>query len=127
MVNRVIWYFLAALLALPAWAGAIEVAEAVITTNIVDRVPVDALESYSATVGQLYCFTRIVGAEADTSVTHVWYYGDQEMARVTLPVRSSYWRTWSSKNILPEWTGAWRVEILDEDGALIETAAFTLI
>jgi len=108
-----------------AWA--LEVSEAVITTDIIDRSPVDAIESYFADVGKIYCFTRIEGAlEEETSVSHVWYYEDKEMARITLPVRSAYWRTWSSKNILPAWTGDWRVEILNEDGDLIKSISFNL-
>ncbi len=127
MLKRLILFLSAAAVVVPSYARAIEVAEAVITTDIVDRVPVDALESYSASVGQLYCFTRIVGAAEETSVTHVWYYGDEEMARVTLPVRSSFWRTWSSKNILPGWAGDWRVDILDEAGTTLRSISFTLI
>jgi len=105
---------------------AIDVSDAVITTDIIDRSPVDAIESYSSEVGKIYCFTRIEGASEETSVSHVWYHEGKEMARITLPVRSSYWRTWSSKNILPEWTGTWRVDILDEEGERIKSIAFTL-
>ena len=115
-----------ALLGLPAYGAALEVAEGVITTQISDRNPVDSVESYSASVGRLYCFTRITGAEGDSKVTHVWYRGDAEMARIDLAVRSNNWRTWSSKALLPEWTGNWRVDVLDADGNLLRTIPFTL-
>jgi hypothetical protein len=43
-----------------------------------------------------------------------------------LPVRSSNWRTWSSKTVLPQWVGQWQVEVLDRDGTLLKTIAFSL-
>lgn len=119
-------FVLAACLSLPVSALALEVAEGVITSQVSDRKPVDSLTSYSADIGKLYCFTHIVGAESDSKVTHVWYRGDEEMARVDLAVRSDNWRTWSSKTLLPEWTGDWRVDVLDADGTVLRTIAFTL-
>ena len=125
-LSVIAFVLLAACLSLPASAFALEVAEGAITSQISDRNPVDSLTSYSADVGKLYCFTRIVGAESDSQVTHVWYRGDEEMARVDLAVRSNNWRTWSSKALLPEWTGEWRVDVLDAEGTVIRTLAFTL-
>ncbi|RMH43608.1 MAG: DUF2914 domain-containing protein, partial [Gammaproteobacteria bacterium] len=55
---------------------------------------------------------------------HVWYWQDREMARVDLPVRSSNWRTWSSKRILPEWTGPWRVVVEDAAGKVVAEKVF---
>jgi len=117
---------LSAWVSLPVSVFALEVAEGVITSQVSDRKPVDSLTSYSADIGKLYCFTHIVGAESDSKVTHVWYRGEEEMARVDLAVRSDNWRTWSSKTLLPQWTGNWRVDVLDGDGAVIHTIAFTL-
>ncbi len=108
------------------FAAEVKVAEGVITTQIVERAPIDAVQTYPGSVEKLYCFTRLVGATEDTAVTHVWYYSDREMSRVSLPVRSSDWRTWSSKKILPGWTGDWRVEVLGPDGEVLMILPFTL-
>lgn len=117
---------LALLVAAPALAGNLTVAEGVITTQVANHQAVDQIQTYSAKVGKLFCFTRITGAAGDTTITHVWYHGDKEMARVELPVRSPNWRTWSSKRILPSWTGAWKVEVLDAQGKVLKTIPFTL-
>lgn len=109
-----------------AQAENLKVADGTITSAIENQLPVDRIESYHADFGKLYCFTRIVGAEEDTEVTHVWYYQDAELARVTLPVKSSDWRTYSSKRFLPQWVGQWRVVILDGDGNEIATVPFSL-
>ncbi len=116
----VIWSF-------PAFGASLKVARGVITTRVVNRAPVDTVKTYAATAGKLECFTRIMGATTDTTVTHVWYYNGKEVARVVLPVRSSDWRTWSSKKISPQWTGSWKVDVLDADGNLLATIPFTLI
>ncbi len=116
-----------ALVAVPGFASAIEVTEGVITTQVVDREPVDAVESYPATVEKLYCFTRITGAEDETVVYHVWSRDGEEVARVELPVRSSDWRTWSSKTILPGWAGEWTVDIQDAAGTSLQVLSFSLL
>lgn len=118
---------LSLLLVAPGFAAGLTVAEGVITTRVVDHAPVDELESYPAQQGKLFCFTRIEGAAGETTVTHVWFYQDKEMARIDLPVRSSSWRTYSSKNILPQWTGDWKVQVLDDAGLEIGVIPFTLL
>lgn len=104
----------------------LRVADGTITTAIENQMPVDRIGSYRADFGKLYCFTRIVGARGDTEVTHVWYYQGDELARVTLPVRSSDWRTFSSKRFLPQWAGEWRVVILDGEQNEIAAIPFLL-
>lgn len=100
--------------------------EAVLTTGVQDRQPVDEVQSVPADVGRVYLWTRVTGAEMETGVEHVWYRGDEEMARVPLTVGGSNWRTWSSKNIEPSWTGDWRVDVVDPEGQVLESVSFTV-
>lgn len=97
-----------------AGAADLQVAKGVITTEVVERSPTDIVSSVPSTVGKLYFFTRVEGAEGKTTVTHVWTWNEMEMARIDLPVRSTNWRTFSSKVFLPEWKGQWQVNILGE-------------
>ncbi|OEU72322.1 MAG: hypothetical protein BA874_09580 [Desulfuromonadales bacterium C00003068] len=105
---------------------ALEVEDASITTQIVKRAPIDSLNTVPADVDKLYCFTRITGASEDTWVTHVWYCEDKELTRVRLPVNSLNWRTWSSKRVMPQWKGAWRVEVLDNEGQALLIVPFSI-
>ncbi len=107
-------------------AADLKVADGTITTAIENQMPVDRIESYPADFGKLYCFTRIVGAQGDTEITHVWYYRGDEMARVTLAVRSADWRTYSSKRFLPQWAGEWKVVVLDDEQQELATFPFVL-
>lgn len=108
------------------FAAQLKVVDGAITSAVANQLPVDRIESYPADYGKLYCFTRIVGAKSDTEVTHVWYYQDDEMARVVLPVRSADWRTYSSKRFLPQWAGDWKVVVLDSEQNEIASLPFRL-
>jgi hypothetical protein len=48
------------------------------------------------------------------------------VARVPLRVAGSNWRSWSSKNIDPMWTGSWRVDIVGPDGTVLQSLSFTV-
>jgi len=117
-------FLLFILLSSPFCVFALTSTDAVITTMIIEREPVDKVDIYPAQSGQLYCFTLIEGATTDTSVDHVWIYQGKEMARVSLPVRSAKWRTYSSKRIVPEWKGDWEVRVIDSTGQELTTTYF---
>jgi len=97
-----------------------------IATTIENRIPQRTAQSFPATIGNLICFTKVVGSKTETSITHTWYYQDKKMAEVVLPVRSPYWRTWSSKKIMPQWKGPWRVDVTSQEGVLLKTITFTI-
>ncbi len=90
------------------------------------RVLVGQAESFGSDVEHVFCLTRIQGLEAPTTVTHAWYFEGQVKARVELKVGSSNWRTWSSKKLLPTWTGDWEVKVLDSTGKVLSTFDFTV-
>lgn len=105
---------------------AVEVEVGVICRDVQDREPVDVGTAFEATVGRLFCYTKIVGAQMAIEITHVWYHGETEMARVNLPVESASWRTWSHKNIMAEWTGDWHVDVIGPNGEVLKTLEFTI-
>ncbi|MDZ7682156.1 MAG: DUF2914 domain-containing protein [Fodinibius sp.] len=95
-------------------------------TSISERSPVGVDTTFSATVGTVYCFSRVQGATDTTNIDHVWYYKDQEKARINLAVNTDDWRTWSSKKILEQWTGRWRVLIEDANGRVLDSKSFVI-
>lgn len=80
--------------------------------DVVDREPVSTDSTFSADIGKIYCWSNVLNDGGEAFIEHVWYYNGDEMARVTLPAKYSRNRIWSSKNILPEWTGKWTVMIM---------------
>lgn len=102
----------------------LQLEETAICLNIVDRAPVGKGSVFHTDTERLYCFTKVVGAKTDTTIIHHWYLNGKLKASVTLPVNSASWRTWSSKEITPNDTGDWMVEVLTADGNAIESILF---
>ncbi len=122
-----ILFLVCLLVAFGGTAWGVEVRTGVMTTAIEQRAPIDEVEVFPAADGQLSCFTQITGVSEPTEIVHLWYKGEELMSRVVLPVKSTNWRTWSTKSFLPDWQGAWRVEIRDAAGTLLKTLQFELI
>ncbi len=104
----------------------ITIENAVICRDIVDREPVGAGDVFSGDLQKVMCFSRVIGAKQDTEILHNWYFGGKMVASVALHVGSINWRTYSSKAILPEYAGEWKVEILSQDGELLKKIYFIL-
>lgn len=94
--------------------------------DVVNHEAVAMSTSFPASIGRLYCLTKITGAKEQTRIAHIWYYGETERARVELEVKSSSWRTYSSKLIQPHETGQWHVDIADKEGRILETYRFDI-
>ncbi|MEJ2658157.1 MAG: DUF2914 domain-containing protein [Desulfobacterales bacterium] len=96
-----------------------------ICTAIENREPVGIGTVFPDNLDKIYCFTKITGAEGTTYVYHVWYFGNDEIARVKLPVKSKSWRTWSSKN-LNMGLGKGHVDVVTESGDVLGRADFEI-
>ena len=105
-------------------ADSMHIEKSAVCENVVNREVVNEGWSFRASVGKLYCFSKVANIDSHTEVVHAWYWGDTQRARVTLNVNPPAWRTYSSKNIQPHEIGSWRVEILDQSGNLLETVRF---
>ncbi len=102
------------------------VVEASFCTAIEDRMPVGESDTFAPDVDTVFMWCRVTGCPDTTAIKLVWTHEGTERATVELPVKSPAWRTWSSKIILPEWTGAWEVKVFDVDGNVLKAAAFTI-
>ncbi len=90
------------------------------------RQVVGEATTFPAGTEHIFCATRLTGATTPTEITHAWYHEGKTMAKVTLAVASSDWRTVSSKTLLPAWTGNWEVQVLDAAGNVLKTMSFTV-
>ena len=96
-----------------------------ICTAVEDRQPSGVGTVFPDDLDKIYCFTKIGGAEDTTYVNHVWYFGNDEIARVKLPIKAISWRTWSSKK-LNMLLGNGHVEIVSESGDVLGKAEFEI-
>ncbi len=104
----------------------VSVEDAVICRNVVDRTPSEVIDVVPSDIKKVYCFTKIVGATQDSEVVHNWYFDGNLVASVNLFVGSTNWRTYSSKTILPDYTGTWKVEVLSKGGELLKQIMFVV-
>jgi hypothetical protein len=95
-------------------------ADAQVGTAIENRAVVGAAESFPAGTEKLYCQSKVSNVAADSEIEHVWYKGDQEVARVKLRIGGSPWRTHSSKTLGADGNGDWRCDVV-QDGKVLQS------
>lgn len=100
-----------------------EVLRSGFTSGIDGREPVDRILSLSTEERKVYYFTELQGMSGQ-SVRHRWQHEGRLMAEVVFQVGGSRWRVWSSKNLIPAWTGQWRVQVVTEDGRVLREETF---
>lgn len=100
----------------PATSGA--VTRATFTTDVKNREPVDHITTLTNTASKVYFFTELTGL-AGQRVTHRWLHEGKVVAQVSFQVKGPRWRVWSSKELLPGWTGLWTVQVVTADGHVL--------
>ena len=124
MKKTALTFSLLALLFSAALAIAGEVARAQFTSAINAREPADDLtEAAAASTQKIYFYTELRGLEGQT-VTHRWTHNGNTMSEVSFTPGSARWRVWSSKELLPEWTGTWTVAVVDAGGNVLTEKSF---
>ena len=103
-----------------------EVAEMHFGLDIRNHQPVETGDLFPDSTERIFCFTRITGVADTTTITHVWKHNGKVLAEVPLRVKSADWRTWSSKRIMPAWTGKWMVSVVSAQGDTLETKDFAI-
>ena len=105
-------------------ARTLKVEKAVLCKGVNQRTPLGTGNVFASDAGTIYCFSKITGAAQDTVVTHKWYLNGDLTSSVDLQVKSSSWRTWSSKRISPADVGDGMVEVVSEVGVVLSTIIF---
>src|SRR5210317_2171933 len=58
-----------------------------ICRDVVNRTPLGSGSVFTVSVGKLICFTKVVGAQTETKITHNWFRNGKLKASITLPVK----------------------------------------
>ncbi len=112
--------------ALDEGTSAENVVRASVTTNIVDREPVDSLDTVTSEQDLIFFFTEIADLAGGT-ISHRWEYNGEIMAEVPLDIGGSRWRTHSSKRLFKGWTGEWKVSVVDDSGQVLRSVNFNYV
>jgi hypothetical protein len=101
----------------------LRVEKGVAATSVENRGPVGESKEFEASVGTVYCWTKIAATTVPATIKHVWYIGDQKVFEKALEIKYPSTRTWSSKSVK---AGNWRVEVTDDAGAVLSSVSFTV-
>lgn len=93
------------------------------TTAVNNRAPADDVSTLDNSHDQVFFFTELKDAE-DQTIIHRWEFNGKTVAEVSLQPKAAHWRTWSSKKLLPEQTGTWTVEVVDDSGKVLMSKTF---
>ncbi len=98
----------------------------VIGTGVENGEPVGAAETFPASTEKVYCFLEATDITKDTEISFVWFNGDKEMSKFSVPLKEGpRWRTYAYKN-LRELKGDWKVEIRDPEGKVVKDVKFKM-
>jgi hypothetical protein len=110
--------------ATPAPAAGLTISRIEIAGSVENREPVGIAASFPATQEKVSCYLEFKDVPQDTTITYVWTLGQNDMGKVTQQVKKSWrWRTWANKS-LGGMKGDWKVDVLDESGAVLKSATF---
>lgn len=105
-------------------AGAGEVSRAVFATGIDNREPVSTVDSLDSSELRSVSFFTELHDMAGHTVTHQWTHQDKVMFEKTFEVKADRWRVWTSKTLIPAWSGTWTVNVLDDERTLLTSKSF---
>lgn len=88
------------------------------TREIAEREPTENLQNLTNENGQVKFFTELRDMSGQTAI-HRWEYDGKVVAEVEFNVKGPRWRVWSSKSIIPQWTGDWKVSVINGAGEVI--------
>jgi hypothetical protein len=108
----------------PAKTG--QVKRATFISSVVEREPVDDVDSLTTDVDKVFFFTEIIDMAGKT-VTHRWMFGGEVVAEVPFEIGGPRWRVYSSKKLVPGWAGMWKVTVVDDVGKELHEDSFVYV
>jgi hypothetical protein len=109
-----------------AWSGSDAVSRGRFTRQVDrrSREPLDQVCRLPGDEKRIYYFSDLYQQEGE-QIFHLWEYNGREMAKVPLgTVKGPRWRVWSSKNLLPGWSGTWVVKVVTQDNTVLHQDQF---
>jgi len=100
------------------------IARLVVGAGVENREPTGVAETFPASTDKIYCFLEATNIAKDTEASLVWFLGEKEIWKISLPLKMGpKWRTYAFKN-LRGLKGDWKVEIKDAAGNLVKDVKF---
>ena len=105
--------------------ASLKVSKASICRAVENRMPVGVDRFFRTSAGKIYVWTEIEAKQVPSKIHHVYFFRGEKISDVSLDIRSTHWRTWSSKTIANRrYRGEWRVDITTSDGNILRQLYF---
>ena len=114
-------------IAAPIPSGRLKLAAGVMCESIEGNDPREPSIVFSATRGNIFCFTLFDPVPVKTYIYHHWYFRETLKAKRKLSLKPPRWSTFTKLKIGETDKGPWRVEVLDEKKRLIKTLRFSIV
>jgi len=101
----------------------ITVEKIVAATSVDNHEAVGENKEFDASVGTVYCWTKVNAKTVPATIKHMWYFGDKKVFEQSLDLKFASTRTWSSKSVK---SGSWKVDVTDDAGAVLSSVSFTV-
>jgi len=96
------------------------IGRAFFANGIENREPMRVLNRVESNREAVYFFSELIDF-TDQLVSHRWIFDSQVEAEVEFEVGGPRWRVWSRKTIPDNQRGLWQVDIIDQQGMIIES------
>ncbi len=92
--------------------------------SVMERKPVDVSSAFTSSQDKVFCYLEFKDVKKETTVNVVWTLGQNEMGKAPLAIKPyAKFRTWANKSI-NGMKGDWKVDVVDDTGAVLKTATF---
>lgn len=88
------------------------------TRDIDEREPMENLQKLTNDNNKIKFFTELRDMSGQTAI-HRWEFEGKVIAEIEFNVKGPRWRVWSSKSFVPQWTGDWKVSVVNGAGEII--------
>ena len=104
-------------------AAVVKVEKIAVGTAIDNKEISGEAVQFADSVTQLYCWSKVTADPVPATIKHVWSADGQKVDEISLTIKYPSTRTWSSKHV---WPAAWKVEVVDDSGKVLESKEFTV-
>jgi len=94
--------------------------------DVKNNKPVNEGLIFSTDLGKISCFTEFDPVPDRIVIYHNWYYKDNLSTRRKLIFYPPRWSAFSQIQVRETEKGPWHVDIMDEDGIILQTLRFSV-
>ena len=100
------------------------VKSAVLAKNVVEREPINIVQSYELSDDEAWCFARIYNTKGLLNIHFKWYHESGLYTQIETKIgKSESWRTYSNVELKE---GSWRIEIVGPKGKILKEIRFNV-